>query len=336
MEEEGPPLPLPAEQQRGGAGGGGPNGPGGAERGGEAPGQQGEQLAGARTMTPLPKAEACRLMDAHMRYAGVDLEGRRCSTVNPEGESIRLMSYVVKHPERPRAEIGYNACFWPREDADGWEIGYVVESSVEPCRNRDDYCRTGAVDANVPLSFRACPGDRDNLILDEAPLWERLRGRWELQAEGRKAELLILSSRNLRLIEEGARVMEGRIRLLSTTRMEVSGEHLWELYFALTADALYIGPAVIAPAKDPESFVASYGTKTRVRRLRGACYRLAEPAADAPEPVPCDLAGEGDAQTLTISLEDGERTSVLHRVGDFWMEAGSMGRRFVRVKGDEG
>ncbi len=124
-------------------------------------------------------------------------------------------------------------------------------------------------------------------------------------------------------------VITGRFELVDTTRMRVhtTEGHSRDVAYALVGDALYLKPhAVIAPATDPDAFLAILTPNRAIRRFRGACYELVEPARDAPNPVKCERR-QTDIETLIdIQVDDNFELTMI-RIGEFWMDGNAAALR---------
>ncbi len=327
VEEEGPPLP-------GAPGAEGPNAPG-------QPGPktqhedkpEGEAEEPPKPAMGLTDKEACRLLDAHMRYAGLDPTGRTCSNLRKQGDSVRLNRYYIpKNGSNADEFDAYNACFWPLEVGEGWEVGYI-DNVVGQCLDRDLFCKAGAPGTLFELSFKGCPGDKEHLILDESALRPKLLGKWRgVVQEGEPARMLDLGADGSIRHQAAGTVFSGQFTLLSTSRMEANdGKSGIDLSFAVVGDSLHVRRGgVAAMATDKEAFYAVLGPKLAVRRFRKACYLIHTPAEAAPEPVECALT-ENEQETFIDITLSAERQITLIRVGDYWMDANTKLARFQRV-----
>ncbi|MFT7621547.1 MAG: hypothetical protein ACI9WU_000711 [Myxococcota bacterium] len=340
VEEDGPPLPLPPSQggPGGGPGGGPPGQPGQAGQAGQ-PGEPGQPTAGSdgpvgQAPPALAVEDACKIIDAHLKFHAIDIAGRQCANLRKHGESFRLDNYLINRRDGAPGLEPLNFCLWPRERSDGWEVGYV-DASVQQCRDRDMYCKTGAPGRVRALSWRACPGDRDHAVVNSLALRERLSGRWRKSGDGETADInLVLKIDGTYAWTGDGKDQLGRYSLLDTTRMEVNKPDGtgFPVGFAMVGESLYLFPhAVAAPASDPESFLAILGPRVAIRRLRGACYTIVEPAGEVAQSAPCDVRKVDGGETLIDLKVDEHRTLTLSRVGSYWMDGSLLGSRFERV-----
>ncbi len=330
--EEGPPLPgLPTPQN---SPGGGPGAP--AATGGDPANDPSEKPP--TPVLPLTQEDACKLLDAHMRYASIDPEGRECSNLRLQGDSVRLNRYFVPRrvageaPADPPVMDAYNACFWRKERGDGWEVGYIDQVPAT-CVDRELYCKAGVAGAVERLSFRACGSGKDALVLDGLGLQARLTGKWRgVKATGEPIRTLELTPDRTMKLAVDAAIVRGRYTLESTTQMLVKNENtLVDIGYALVGETLYAkSGGVVAASKDPESFYARLGPNSAVRRFRKACYHIHTPPRDIPDLIGCKLQ-KTDAETWIDITVSKTRNLTLIRVGDYWMDADTKRSKFERV-----
>ena len=285
----------------------------------------------------------CKLADAHMRYVGVEVEGRACGHVQKEGDSLRLGIYYVPkvkgqlppgHPDLKPDEQGgefdaYNFCLWPREDDQGWQVGYSAEG-VLPCRFRDDYCKLGAGPVKLHMSPNGCPGDAGHVDLRPEAVRKSLVGEWHWVGEAPVAHSLTVADGGVFDLKAGDGSVKGQWTLNSAFQIQVNGAERRSslLGFALVDDVLYLGRGPVTRSKTPEAFALDVGGGRLIRRFRGACYDIVSPPRDAPLSFECAIKTVSGEQTVELIFD--ERSVRLHRVGDYWLSTEVRSSTFER------
>jgi len=312
VEEEGPPLPLPLSDK------------GSAPQPKE---QKKEAEATPQDTIEMTVKQACRLFEAHLKYAGVAVGKYECHNIRKHGENIRIDSFMLMDKAGKNIEEAYNGCFWRKEQGEGFEVGYV-DQVARRCQNREQYCKFGAVGAIPLLSFNACPGDREHLLLSKKQQLDKLVGRWMTEKGDSQAKIKADGRTTISLSGE---THTGKLRLVDSVSAELlTSTHVIPLAYALNDDSLHLSRGTIAPASavDPSSFVLVLSPKSMIRRFRGACYEIISPPRDYPVAIPCPLSEENKL----ISIQLKTREIAVKKVGNFWMDNESTRYEFKKVK----
>jgi hypothetical protein len=293
--------------------------------------EQGQPTRSPNEEQPLALKAACALLDAHLKFAGIDVSNRACHNIRFQGESVRLENFLIPKNANSK-ELNYNACLWPKEVGGGWEVGYLNQVT-SPCVDRDHFCKVGSAEYFLGLSFRACPGDIDQFVHSKSLLLTGIAGRWERREDsGKRHRARITEDAKIEIAEPGKRATKGTIQIANATTMHVTSKDSmgFTLSFAQVGDDLYLSRGLIAPAKTAESFLLILSEVQRMRRFRGACYVITEPPAEHAVAISCPIKKTEAGQTLSFKLDD-SRTVSLYRVGDFWMDSAGTASRYKRV-----
>jgi hypothetical protein len=311
VEEEGPPLPLPANGQ---PSAGGPGMPGTVAGTTAAPGN----IAATEREPGISPDNACKLVDAAMTLSGVAIKNRQCSHLVSEGDSVQLGRYLIPIKNSPALFRSYQFCLWPDEDSGptgGWRVGYA-QTDGAPCLTPGAYCKIGAAGAESGIGA-GCPGDESRTRMREQAQWTALIGRWAAP-----------NGDSVKLRKSGAlQWLSGGKRQTGSANMDGFGAGIIRIEtnassfgYAVMGDKARLGRGVVTASKTPESFFAQIGPSLSVRRFRGACYEITQPAKPFATPLVCAIVGSGDGATISIQMTDQMLTLV--RSGDFWIDAG--------------
>ncbi len=346
IEEEAPPPLSPTELDRLNQGAQpSSGGPGGGPQA-ASPGQG----DGPLDAPALDNAGACALVDAHLKGLGLEIEGRQCYGLRPEGAGFRIPSYDL--PVTPAPAQTWEprpVCLWERDPSApapvaaldgpgliatpaGYEIGYFDMGA--PCRSRDEYCRLGAPGVRLELSTTGCPGD-DALgpPPDALPL---LVGEWIAASEREGPSKLSVGPDGRINYEDGAWRFAGALRFVRPGAAIVetdNGGIPIGFLLAPKSRRLFLGPGAAAPTVAPDAFIAEIAPGLWVRRYNESCYDVTPGALDAPaltEPrrLPC-VRTESSVETAVV-IDLGDRKVTLVRTPWGWvssMVGGSVWRR---------
>lgn len=310
VEEEGPPLPQPPSE---------------ASTNGPTPAQPVE-----RAKLPVAAEQTCKMLDAHLRYAGIQFEKRECGEPHRDGGSLRQDRYTPVLPDK--GPQPFSACLWPKEEGEGWEVG-TIDRTITKCVERDRYCKQGQPAADIALSYRACPGDRDHVLLSAESTLSQIEGSWVATAEGGTRRLVIGAKGKITLSHDDKELFTGDLVLESATKGEVKseggiGRSVW---MARVGPDLYFARLPITPAVDAKSFRHWVSRREWIRRFRGACYGITDKPPEVPKPIPCPIVGDGDGARVEVKTKSG-RPITLTRAGTYWLEGAAGNWRYERAK----
>ncbi|HIA02253.1 MAG TPA: hypothetical protein EYN06_07635 [Myxococcales bacterium] len=321
VEEEGPPLPLPMA-----------NDPAGRH---DSPKKQPSGAFSATNSndgSKLALSNACKLMTAHLKFAGYTVLDTECHNIRYQGESVRLENFVILKLETQK-QLVFNACLWPMEESDGWEVGYV-DTVNRPCVDREHYCKIGAGGSIPSLSFRGCGDGTERFVFSKRKLLEQLNGLWVMQSpNGGKQSVKIEKKGLITFKSPSNKPIRGQFKLVDSVTMDVQTDeqHGFILHFGLVDGALHLTRRELTHAKNAKSFLIIISERQSVRRFRGACYELHTPPRDYPITIECPIKTNEVGQTISIKLND-KRTISLYRRGEYWMEADGTAGRYTRAR----
>ncbi|MFT5431320.1 MAG: hypothetical protein ACI9OJ_001999 [Myxococcota bacterium] len=319
VEEEGPPLPLPANGQ---ATQGGPGLPGTVAGTNALPGV----LAATEAVPQISDDDACKLVDAAMTMSGIAIKNRQCSHLVAEGDSVQLGRYFIPIKNTPALFRAYQFCLWPDEDsgsAGGWRVGYAQTDSA-PCLTPDDYCKIGAPGAEAGIGA-GCPGDESRTRKNEQAQWDALIGTWTAPNGD---SLKLRKSGDLQWVSSSVRHAGSANRDGFGSGTLSTKPSAFSFGYAVMGDKARLGRGVVTASKTRESFYAQIGPTLAVRRFRGACYEITQPPKPFATPLVCSIEGSGDGATIAIKLTGQMLTLV--RSGDFWIDGGMSTAIFER------
>jgi hypothetical protein len=275
----------------------------------------------------LTLENACKLFSAHLKFAGIAFEKFECHNIRYQGESVRLENFVIPKTDTHKMLI-YNACLWPREEDDGWEVGYIDEIA-HPCFDREHFCKIGAPSSVAALSFRGCSGGLERFVYSRPKLMEQLIGKW---ATKNKGSVTIKENGRITIRTPKRKTINGQFKLVDAVTMDVQTDKKsgFLMHFAQVGAGLHLTRGDIAPAKDPESFLLVLSEKLSVRRFRGACYLLRVPPRDHPVSIECPIKSGDDGDSVSIPL-DKNRTITLYRRGEYWVDAEGLDRLYSKA-----
>jgi hypothetical protein len=318
VEEQGPPLPLPMDKSQN---------PQGATPSSEK--DQPTLPAKKAKEPPLTLKNACKLLSAHLKSAGITVGKFECHNIRHQGESIRLANFVVPKTETHK-ELIVNACLWPSEEDDGWEVGYTDEVA-RPCFDREHFCKIGALGSVAALSFRGCDGDLERFVYSRPKLMDQLIGHWTIKNKG---SVTIKENGRITIRNPKSKTINGKFKLVDAVTMDVQTDKKsgFLMHFALVGKSLHLSRGDIAPAKKPNSFVLVLSENLSVRRFRGACYLLRNPPRDHPVSIECPIKTGDYGASVSIRLNKG-LTITLYRRGEYWVDAEGLARLYSKTTG---